>query len=252
MRNPYQLPLLYGEFAAWWPLLSAPERYAQEAAFYAEVILKYCGHPPHTVLELGSGGGNNAFHLKKHFQMTLLDISPQMLAVSSKLNPDCEHLQGEMRDVRLGRQFDAVFIHDAIMYMTTRADLRRAIDTAFAHCREGGVGLFVPDCTRETFKPSTDHGGCDAEEQAMRYLEWVWDPDPHDDTFLCDMAYLLREGDQAPRCVCERHVLGLFSQGMWLHIINDVGFEGRALAFPQGQDIPASGHVFVGSKAKKH
>ena len=29
-----------------------------------------------------------------------------------------------MRNVRLGRTFDAVFVHDAIMYMTTEVDLR--------------------------------------------------------------------------------------------------------------------------------
>ncbi len=29
-----------------------------------------------------------------------------------------------------GRQFDAVFVHDAICYMATESDLRKAIETA--------------------------------------------------------------------------------------------------------------------------
>ena len=35
--------------------------------------------------------------------MTLVDLSEEMLAVSRELNPECEHLQGDMRTLRLGR-----------------------------------------------------------------------------------------------------------------------------------------------------
>lgn len=91
------------------------------------------------MLELGLGGGNNASHLKKHFQMTLFDFSPGMLNVSKVLKPECEHIRGDMRTIRLEREFDAVFIHDAISYMLTEADLLQAIETAYVHCKPGGV-----------------------------------------------------------------------------------------------------------------
>ena len=60
------------------------------------------------------------------------------------------------------------------------------------HCRPGGVALFHPDFTCETFKPHTDHGGYDKGERGLRYLEWVYDPDPKDTTYIMDMVYLLR------------------------------------------------------------
>ncbi|MDP2919842.1 MAG: class I SAM-dependent methyltransferase, partial [Dehalococcoidia bacterium] len=87
--------------------------------------------------------------------MTLVDRSPGMLAVSRGLNPECKHLQGDMRSVRLGRLFDTVFIQDAISYITTREDLRLVIETAYLHCQPGGTALFHPDFTRETFEPGT-------------------------------------------------------------------------------------------------
>src|SRR6185503_21114943 len=114
-----------------------------------------------TVLELGRGGGNNASQLKARFEMLLVEPAAGMLALSRVLNPECEHVQGDMRTVRLGRQFDAVFVHDAVAYMTTEADLRMVIETAFVHCRPGGAALFAPDHIRENFRPSTDHGGHD-------------------------------------------------------------------------------------------
>jgi SAM-dependent methyltransferase len=157
------------------------------------------------VLELGSGGGNNASHLKARFEMVLVDPSPGMLAVSRALNPECEYLQGDMRTVRLARQFDAVFVHDAVCYMTTESDLRMAIDTAFVHCAPGGAALFATDFVRENFRTSSDCGGHDNRTRGLRYLEWTWDPDPTDTTYVADYAYLLRTRDGAVRVEHDRH-----------------------------------------------
>jgi hypothetical protein len=136
---------LYDELAEWWPVFSDPEEYRREAVHIGKVLRRSTRPAPHTVLELGSGGGNSAYHLKARFAMTLVDLSPRMLAVSRKLNPECEHIKGDIRRLRLGRTFDAVFVHDAIAHMTTERDLRAVMQTAYEHCRPGGVALFVPD-----------------------------------------------------------------------------------------------------------
>jgi SAM-dependent methyltransferase len=226
-----ELPKLYQELASWWPILSAPEDYAEEAAFYQQALLSASHIPLHTLLELGSGGGSNASHLKKRFRMTLVDLAPGMLQVSQALNPECEHLLGDMRTVRLGREFDAVFIQDAIGYMTTLDDLRQAIATASVHCRPGGVALFAPDCTRETFRPTTGHGGHDRGDRSLRYLEWGFDPDPADSTYLFYMVYLLHEAgqDDEMRCILDKHIIGLFSQAEWMQAIEDAGFQPQTL-----------------------
>ena len=90
-------------------LLTRPEDYTDEAERYRRLILDACP-VARTLLELGAGGGNNASHLKAHFTCTLADVSPQMLTVSRRLNPECEHVLGDMRTMRLGRTFDAVFV----------------------------------------------------------------------------------------------------------------------------------------------
>jgi SAM-dependent methyltransferase len=244
-----ELPKLYGELGSWFHLLTAPDEYDEEAEFYRRAIVEAADEPPRTLLELGSGGGNMASHYKAHFESTLVDPSAEMLALSRLLNPVCEHVQGDMRTVRLGRAFDAVFVHDAVVYMTTEADLRRAIETAFVHCRPGGVAIFAPDHVRETFAPSTDHGGNDGDDgRALRYLEWTWDPDPADTTYVVDYAYLLREDGQPPRCVHDRHVEGLFGRADWLQLLAEVGF--RASVRPlELSDWPAgSTEVFVAVK----
>jgi ubiquinone/menaquinone biosynthesis C-methylase UbiE len=242
------LPRLYRDLSDWWPVLSIPEEYAEEAECYRNALVSSASAPIHTVLELGSGGGNNASHLKKHFQMTLVDLSPGMLEVSRRLNPECEHLQGDMRSVRLGRPFDAVFIHDAIAYMASAEDLRRALRTAYVHCKPGGAALFTPDQTRETFKPYTNHGGYDVGSRSLRYLEWAWDPDPADTTYQFLMVYVLRQAGDEVQIIEDRHICGLFSHGEWLSMLAEVGFEGRSLLLELSEIEPYSGQAFIGVK----
>ena len=231
------LPKLYGELASWFHLLSAPPDYAEEAEFARKLLVEASSTAPQTVLELGAGGGNNASHLKAHFQMTLVDLAQGMLDLSLTLNPECEHLTGDMRTVRLGRLFDAVFIHDAVMYMITEEELRQSIETAFVHCRPGGVALIMPDVVRETFVSLTTHGGHDGEDRSIRYIEWTFDADPSDTTYSVDFAYLLREGSRPLRVVHDHHVFGIFPREVWLRLFREVGFEPRVVADPWGREV---------------
>lgn len=199
------------------------EDYAEEAE-YAARLLRSAHRPVREVLELGSGGGHNAAHLKRHFSLTLVDLSGSMLEQSRRLNPECEHLPGDMRSLRLGRTFDAVFIHDAIGYMTSLPDLRAALETAYLHCRPGGIAVVMPDDIRETFQPGTDHGGSDGPDgSGARLFEWTWDPGGGE-TVEIVYAFLLRRPDGTVEVAHEIHRNGLFSRRQWLGVLADVGF----------------------------
>ncbi len=239
------LPSLYTDLAPWYHLLTAPEDYEEEAAVFWNVFVEAAGAPPSTLLDLGSGGGCLASHLKRNAACTLVDLSPAMLAVSAALNPNCEHLPGDMRTVRLGRQFDAVLVHDAVAYLTTEGDLREAIETAFVHCAPGGVALFIPDALVETFSPSTEHGGHDGDGRGLRYLAWSWDPDPSDSTVLTDFVYLLHEDGQEPRCILDRHVEGLFSRDVWLKLLAGAGFQTEVRPLVHSEVPPGTIEIFI-------
>lgn len=235
---------LYGDLAPWFHLLTSPADYDVEAARYERIMLEAVPDA-RTLLELGSGGGNNASHLRERFTCTLSDLSSQMLTLSRALNPECEHVLGDMRTLRLGRAFDAVFVHDAITYMATEDDLRDCLRTAFAHTRPGGVALFVPDFTRETFAAGTSHGGHDgADGRSLRYLEWSTDPDTTDTAYDVDYAVVLREPGQEPRVVHDHHVEGLFPEHTWLHLLDQAGFEPSVDRAELGED-DMSQTVFV-------
>lgn len=170
MDNPDR-PKLYRQLAGWWPLFSAPQEYVEEAALYRELLDGAARRPLRRVLELGCGAGNNASHLKAHFEMTPTDISAEMIEISRRINPECDHLLGDMRTLRLGRTFDGIFVHDAIDYIRTEEDLAATMLTVAEHCEAGSAVLIAPDHIAETFADSTSHGGGDGDGRALRYLE---------------------------------------------------------------------------------
>jgi SAM-dependent methyltransferase len=192
------------------------------------------------VLDLGSGGGHVAVHLKGPLALTLVDWSAEMLSVSHVLNPECTHVQGDMRTVRLGRRFDAVLVHDAVDYVTSEASLRQVIETAFAHCRPGGIAVFVPDHTAETFRAtgSGGGGGGDAAGRRASFREWTWDPDPADDWVQAEYEFTLRAADGAVQVVREAHRLGAFSRGTWLRLLAGAGFDPEARSGPDAPSGP--------------
>jgi SAM-dependent methyltransferase len=241
---------LYTALAPWFHLLTAPEDYELDARFALDVLTETIGERPRTILELGSGGGNSAFHMQAHASLTLTDLSEQMLELSRTINPDVEHVQGDMRTLRLdGRTFDAVFVHDAVSYLLADDDLRATLATAFAHLRPGGAAIFEPDITREAYADATHQGGHDgADGRRLRYLQWRTDPDPSDTWYVDEFAILLHEADGTSRVAHEAHRLGMFPRATWLELLADARFvDVRAVPSPYA-DEGVGAESFVGRR----
>ncbi|NJL93977.1 MAG: class I SAM-dependent methyltransferase [Anaerolineae bacterium] len=78
------MSVMYEELAAWWPLMSAVEDYAEEAAFFLPLLKDATQGGTASLLELGSGGGHLAAHMKDVFAATtLVEPANGMRAVSS-------------------------------------------------------------------------------------------------------------------------------------------------------------------------
>ena len=240
-------PRMYHEFAGWFHLLTAPEEYAEEAAFYFAAAKRALGRTPGSWLELGSGGGNNASHYAPWLEgpVVLSDRSPEMLALSRTINPSLEHILGEMLEVRLNRTFDVVFVHDAASYLTTEDEVRRLADTLRAHCAPGGAVLVCPDATAETLTFDTDHGGHDGDGRAMRYLEWSTPGRPATYEYVVDYAYIYHEDGKPPRVELDRHINGALPRAVWLQALRDHGFEAWTEPFVHSE-VPEGGVIFVG------
>ena len=220
---------LYGDLAWTWPIISPPDHYVGESEAFAGLIRAHGLGPVETLLNLGSGGGHNDWTLKRHFAVTGVDLSPAMLALARRLNPEAEYLAGDMRDIRLGRSFDAVVCFDSIDYMLSEADLAAAFATAYAHLRPGGVFLTYAETTRERFREgrvrAERHRGAGVE---IIFVEHDHDPDPRDTTIECGYVYLIRDASGF-RVESDRHLIGMFPEVRWPVLLEQAGFEVRAI-----------------------
>lgn len=204
------IPSLYGELAEHWPVISPVDAYADEGRFIS-AVLRAAG--ARTVLEFGCGGGHLSSYLRDEFTMTLTDIAPEMVEVSRRLNPLCEHAVADMFAADLGRTFDAVLIHDAADYILDEEQMQAAFTTARRHLRPGGLLLVVPDHLADTWQPSVMTGGTDDIHYEARY-------EARDGGIRIDFTVTV--GD---RVVRESHDIGLFWQHTWATGLARAGFD---------------------------
>jgi SAM-dependent methyltransferase len=227
-------PRLYSDLAWLWPLWGDPDgEYAEWCAHVAAMIETHTKREVRTLLNLGCGGGKNAYNLKRSYAVTGLDLSNDMLANARNVNPDCTFVQGDMRDFSLTERFDAIVIDDAVAYMTSREDLKALFRAAYRHLEPGGVMIVSPDKTKETFVQNESHvtrGNAAAESGAKTegidvvFIENNYDPDPNDDTYEALIVYLIREKGVL-RVVEDMHTLGIFAAEVWPALLCEAGFE---------------------------
>jgi SAM-dependent methyltransferase len=240
---------IYHDLTEWYRLIDPPQDHEEEAAVYSRALAEAAAEtgPANTLLELGAGAGHNALFMKRRFRFTLTDISPAMQALSRDINPECEHVPGDMRTLRLGRVFDAVFVHDAACYMTSLNDLQQMAGTAFVHTRPGGAALFAPDYVRERFRDTATLISADDGTRSLRGLEWAWDPDPADTQYHVEYTLLLREGREMSAAT-DRHVEGLFSIDEWTRVLQSAGYGVSLIERPLDEDGQTD-RVFVCRRA---
>ena len=232
MNNPMAGIRLYNELAYLWPVISPPEDYGVEALYWLRAIERKLGPGPHNLLELGVGGGHLLSHLTPHHHAEAVDVSPLMLELSRRRNPDVEHHLGDMRTVRLGRRFDAVLIHDAVGYMLTENDLRAAFETARNHLRPSGLLLVAPDIVSESFyEGKVIRWTTSAGDVTITTEEILHDPDPSDTQIESLFTYDITENG-VRRVIQDVHVTGLFSIDAWTSLMEEAGFEVERTPLP--------------------
>jgi SAM-dependent methyltransferase len=239
---------LYHDLAWLFPIISPPEDYIEETKFYFQWIKQFSKIPVRTLLHLGCGAGHNDFLLKKHFDVTGVDLSPSMLKLARQLNPENVYQQGDMRDVRLGKQFDTVVCLDSIDYLVSESEIRSTMMTAWHHLKPGGVFFTLVEQLREKFMQNKTVCTMHQKDNIdVAFVENYYDPDPEDTTFEAVMVYMIRENGKFA-VEADHHLCGLFNENTWNVLFEEAGFECVR------EELILSGHpdeiypVFIGIK----
>lgn len=216
---------LYNDLAWLWPIMSPHDHYEEEARSLHDKFEEFSTIPIRTLLELGCGGGHNAYFLKNHYTLTCVDLSDAMLHNAQILNPEIRHLQGDMRSFQLSERFDAVLIHDAINYILTESDLLATFQTAFRHLNPGGIFItFIEQYKERILNWSPGHHTLSRGDVKVIYDEYNFDVDPTDTILESLIIYRIFINNEL-RVESDLHTCGVFPFNTWTTLLNHCGFE---------------------------
>jgi SAM-dependent methyltransferase len=123
--------------------------YGAECELIERLLLAHGEHGGRRLLDLGCGTGGHAIPLaRRGWQVTGVDRAPEMLArAGAKLaeRPEVrlELIEGDVRTVDLGREFDAALMMFAVLgYQTGNRDVAAALSVVRRHLRTGGLFVF--------------------------------------------------------------------------------------------------------------
>ena len=206
---------------AWTELIiSSPEEYREETELFCKAIINNSKNRPQALLHLGCGAGINDYTFKKHFKVTGVDISNEMLKIARKLNPEVEYIHGDMREIRLKVRFDAVAVPDSIGYMTTERDLRRAINTAYRHLNTGGILLIVASM-RDNFKEN--NFVYTGSKKDIKITVFENNCITTKTSYEATLVYLVRRKNKL-EIYADKHTIGLFNLITWKKLLKEKGF----------------------------
>jgi SAM-dependent methyltransferase len=142
---------VFDAYAAYYDLFYDSKDYQSEANYVTNLLNSF-GRKPKSLLELGCGtGGHAQYFAALGFEVSGIDLSEVMLkranerkaTYSAEMKRRLNFSLGDIRNARLGRQFDAaISLFHVISYQTQNQDLEAALETVAHHLPAGGIFVF--------------------------------------------------------------------------------------------------------------
>jgi SAM-dependent methyltransferase len=141
--------MIFGKtYAGQYDRFYANKDYSKECDLIEQAFKNFGTGKIRSLLDFGCGAGNHALCLaKRGYQITGVDLSPSMLAAagekSKKARLDINWIEGDCRNVKVGRTFDAVlFMFSVLGYLPENKDVMGALGNARKHIKKNGLLLF--------------------------------------------------------------------------------------------------------------
>ncbi len=186
--------------------------YKKEFKFYNNVLRKYnCKN----VLEIGCGSGNLAgLFLKSGYSYTGLDLFDEMLNIARKAEPKAMFIQGDMRNLKMKKKYDAIIVTGrSFTYMTKNQDVMKALRSMNNVLAKNGILIFdnfnaevIFGRFKKRFVQKAKYGG----KEYRRVSENTWNMETGW-TWNWDTKYYIKENGKI-KTVFDKSVLRAFTE----------------------------------------
>ena len=213
----------YNRFAYIYDVFMSDEPYDTWADRINGLISKYTPDCQ-SILDLGCGTGVMTRLLRdRGYNMTGLDLSPDMLAVAASYDDDILYINQDMCELELPYTFDCMIsAYDSINYLTASEDILSCFQRVFEYLEPGG--LFIFDFHNVGYYAAIGESVIAENRDAGSFIwENYYDPDTHINEYDLTL-YILDEDGRYTRSE-ETHVQRGYSLEEMTEALLDAGFE---------------------------
>jgi SAM-dependent methyltransferase len=134
---------LYKNYAKYYDKIYSTKDYESEMKFVKWAIHKHKTNNGNNLLDVACGTGNNTKYQVDMFNVTGLDISPDMLKIAKKKVPNARFIKGDMKTMALQDRFDVIIcMFASIAYNLTYEELQSTLKLFYEHLNKGGIVFF--------------------------------------------------------------------------------------------------------------
>lgn len=129
-----------------------PQEYEKEINQVIRLIDQYSQSDNPNILDIACGTGEQSLYLSRHYRVTGIDLSEEMLQKAREKVTDAEFLKADMLDFKLKRRYKAaVNLYGSIGFAENFQQLMSGLCCVWDCLVDGGVLILTPWSTRETF-----------------------------------------------------------------------------------------------------
>lgn len=174
------------------------------------------------MLDLGCGTGTLTTLLDKHFEMTGVDLSANMLTIARDKLPHVPFFQQNMIELDLNDQFDIIVTFcDSLNYVTDESDVMTTFERVSDHLVNGGLFLFDVHSLytiQSVYKDATF--AYDSEQVAYIWNCFV----EEDDRVEHDLTLFVKQHDEYYKRYDEWHIQKTFPIDKYKQMLSQTGF----------------------------
>ena len=234
---------LYNSYQWVWDMIGTVEDYGKLAGYIAGRIRKHERIRTRTLLHLGCGSGCIDHHLKDQFTITGIDLSDKMLESARHKNPECEYIQGDMRNFQTDNIFDAVIIPESINYMLSEKHIGKVFTNARKSLKKNGLLLVIVGYDPENFPQdrTTVERVIDKDKGIeLTFIENNYTTYPQRNSFEATFVFLIRDQGKL-EIETDIHTLGLFEKETFAYEMTKAGFKAGIVEDPYLEEIEQEG-----------
>jgi SAM-dependent methyltransferase len=216
---------LYKKLAKYYDKIYYEKDYKKEVEFINWAANKYKKTSGNNLLDVACGTCSHAVYLKDDYSILGVDLSSEMLELAKKKVKGMKFQVGDMKTLRLKKQFDVILcMFTSMAYNMDYAELENTLGNFYNHLLTGGVLIFDLGIHKDYWLGGKTWINTYVDENLQIARISQSPMKPKDGIFESNMLYLIKEKGKVDFEIDEVR-LGVFEPKKIQELMRKIGFK---------------------------